>query len=434
MLMQKLGTCSWQDPRLYAAGIPESESHWVLLYSGMEGQGSGRYSILALKPDAQIAAEDFSEFATQLSNNQERWENAWFGYLGYELKNTLERLPVDDASPSGITLPALQMARFRLLLIFDHQTKTVSVYGSDASLENVVPKPASELPVAHVKVDAIQSNMTKTAYLEKVAAIKEALYRGDVYQANLTRKFYGDIAYNDAFALFCSLSELSPAPYSAYLKYDKQAVISSSPERFVEIGEDGLVDMRPIKGSAPRGKTPEEDAEIKSKLENSEKDRAENLMIVDLCRNDISRGCEAGSVRVENLYAVESYATVHHMASTIKGQKRKDTTSLELVKGCFPPGSMTGAPKIKAMELCSQLEWCQRGVYSGAIGWFGGDGSVDLSVVIRTLIVDGNRFEFQVGGAIVLDSDPVAEWQETLVKARGIGKMLGVAEALLAKL
>lgn len=157
-------------------------------------------------------------------------------------------------------------------------------------------------------------------------------------------------------------------------------------------------------------------------------------MIVDLMRNDLSRSCEIGTVRTESLFDISTYATVHHMASTVTGLRRSDVTPLELVAQCFPPGSMTGAPKIRAMELCSALEPRARGIYSGAIGWFGGDGSVDLSVVIRTLVVQGERFEFQVGGAIVHDSTPEGEWEETLVKARGISLALGIEEEKLRRL
>jgi anthranilate/para-aminobenzoate synthase component I len=219
---------------------------------------------------------------------------------------------------------------------------------------------------------------------------------------------------------------ISPAPYSAILKLDDKFIISSSPERFVHVSSDGKVDTRPIKGSAPRFEDAAKDTESKRQLQISEKDRAENLMIVDLSRNDISRHCEKGSVKVEGLFEVTSYATVHHMASTVKGRKKQESTTLDLIKGCFPPGSMTGAPKIKAMQLCSELENVKRGVYSGAIGWFGGDGSADLSVVIRTIIIDCDKFEFQVGGAIVADSIAEKEFEESILKAKAMAKALNI--------
>jgi anthranilate/para-aminobenzoate synthase component I len=203
---------------------------------------------------------------------------------------------------------------------------------------------------------------------------------------------------------------------------------------FLSLDTLGNVETRPIKGSAPRFEDKEKDQNSKNELQSSEKNRAENLMIVDLMRNDLSRNCVTGSVSVDSLFDVTTYATVHHMSSTIRGKKKPDIATLDLVKGCFPPGSMTGAPKIKAMELCSELEQQARGVYSGAIGWFSGDGACDFSVVIRTLIMQGRRFEFQVGGAIVSDSDPIEEWRETLTKARGIAKALDIPIEKLAQL
>jgi anthranilate/para-aminobenzoate synthase component I len=212
------------------------------------------------------------------------------------------------------------------------------------------------------------------------------------------------------------------------------SVLSSSPERFLNIDASGHMESRPIKGTAPRLVDPTQDAIIRKQLATSEKDRAENLMIVDLMRNDLARSAEPGSVEVERLFDVSSYATLHHMASTITGQKRADISTVEAVQYCFPPGSMTGAPKVRAMEWCLKHEAIRRGIYSGALGWFGGDGSCDLSVVIRTLIIEGSRFEFQVGGGIVADSSPEDEWRETMTKARGILRALGVDGTVLESL
>jgi anthranilate/para-aminobenzoate synthase component I len=204
------------------------------------------------------------------------------------------------------------------------------------------------------------------------------------------------------------------------------SILSSSPERFLTVDATGHMISSPIKGTAPRFTDPALDASSRTRLETSAKDRAENLMIVDLMRNDLSRSSKPGSVRVERLFEVSSYATLHHMASTITGQKRPDILTLDALHHCFPPGSMTGAPKIRAMQWCLEHERIRRGVYSGALGWFGGDGACDFSVVIRTLVTEGRRFEFQVGGGIVADSDPTEEWQETITKAQGICSALGV--------
>jgi para-aminobenzoate synthetase component 1 len=429
--MQLRKTINWQDPLSVACGISNQES-WALLYSGLNHGFTGHYSILALQADDTITASDFSKFAAALSSDKHKFDNAWFGYLGYGLKDSLEKLPID--SPYKMDMPDLYMLKYRLILLFDHVNKSVEIWSKDESDLQYLPQ-AQDINEAEISVSNLASNMSKSAYIQKVEIIKQAIARGDLYQANLTRKFFGNIKTSGTpFDIFCKLCRVSPAPYSVFMKLGDKFILSSSPERFLQVSNKGEVDTRPIKGSAPRFTNCDEDLKSKTALENSEKDRAENLMIVDLSRNDLSRGCVAGTVRTENLFEVTSYATVHHMASTVKGQKRPDVSTIKLVQGCFPPGSMTGAPKIKAMQLCTELEQLKRGVYAGAIGWFGGDGSCDLSVVIRTIIIDGDNFEFQVGGAIVSDSTPENEWKETLTKAKAIAMTLGIEADELAGL
>ncbi|MDE3038695.1 MAG: anthranilate synthase component I family protein, partial [Pseudomonadota bacterium] len=214
---------------------------------------------------------------------------------------------------------------------------------------------------------------------------------------------------------------------SAFLRLGGTSILSSSPELFLKIDAGGQMRARPIKGTAPRSDDPARDRQLRDALAASAKDRAENLMIADLMRNDFSRSCVPGSVGAESLFDVTSHATIHHLSSTITGKKHHGRSTIEAVKACFPPGSMTGAPKIRAMQLCSELERRERGVYSGAIGWFGGDGSCELSVVIRTLVLRDKRFEFQVGGGIVADSTPEGELQEMMDKSRGILAALGLS-------
>ena len=213
---------------------------------------------------------------------------------------------------------------------------------------------------------------------------------------------------------------MSPASYSAFMRLDDTYILSSSPELFLHADAAGHIHTRPIKGSAPRFQDEGQDRQSRDALTASAKDQAENLMIVDLMRNDLSRSCLPGSVRAEKLFEVTSHATIHHMSSMVTGIKRPECSTLDAVKACFPPGSMTGAPKIKAMDLCSRMEEIERGIYSGALGWFGGDGSCELSVVIRTLIMNGKNFEFQAGGGIVADSTPQGELDELIEKSRGI--------------
>lgn len=423
-------TLKWRSPLDYLHAAHASGSDYMLLYSGMRTRFTGRYSILALYPRQVIESEDFGAFAEVLSTDQPAFTNAWLGYLGYGLKNAVEKLAEDE--PSHIDLPNLRMTQYATVLVFDYEEETITVH-------RTADAPAIPSPVAPVEsgfhIASLASDFTKAEYLAHVETIREAIHQGQLYQANLTRKFHGTFTESPSpAAIFNELVNVSPAPYSALIRFGDTAIISSSPEQFLHLEADGCVETRPIKGSARRSEDPTEDARIRADLADSTKDRAENLMIVDLMRNDLARSCEVGSVKTAALYDITTYATVHHMSSTINAQRRADVSPLELVARCFPPGSMTGAPKISAMELCSALEPRGRGVYSGAIGWFGGDGSVDLNVVIRTLVVQGNRFEFQVGGAIVHDSTAEGEWEETLVKARGLAKALGIDEEYLRAL
>jgi anthranilate/para-aminobenzoate synthase component I len=222
----------------------------------------------------------------------------------------------------------------------------------------------------------------------------------------------------DPWLLYRALRRINPAPFACYLELPGVVVVGSSPERFLRVGADRRVESRPIKGTRPRGRQAAEDAANRAALERSAKDRAENLMIVDLVRNDLGRVCETGSVAVPELMALEEYASVFQMVSTVTGRLREDCDALDLVRATFPPGSMTGAPKIAAMRLLGRLEPVRRGVYSGAIGYLDVRGGADLSVVIRTLLLRGGRAYLHTGGAVVADSDPRDEWRETLDKAR----------------
>jgi para-aminobenzoate synthetase component I len=415
----------WHSPIDYARALNNQKEDFVFLYSSLNLDFSGRYSFLAFKPKEYIVADDWTKLEEALSSDESCYENSWFGYLGYGLKNSLEKLP-EDSEPF-IKTPRLLMACFNLLLVFDHLEETCFVWsGSSENLKNI-PMPVAEPKEQCVEVETISSNMNRLQYFENVEKVLEAIKRGDLSQANLTRKFFGAFKSKiNAFEIFAKICKVSPAPYSSFLRLKGYEIVSSSPERFLTLDNNSKAESRPIKGSAPRFSDIKKDEESLRQLANSSKDKAENLMIVDLMRNDFAKGSETGSVQVSDLFEITSYATVHHMSSTVTAEKKAAVSSLEFVKNSFPPGSMTGTPKIKAMEICSQLERQERGVYSGAIGWFGGDGSVDLSVVIRTLIIQGNKFEFQVGGAIIADSTPENEWQETLVKAKGICLALGL--------
>lgn len=436
--MQRRLIKEWHSPLAYAAGIDSGESHWALLYSGLQRPYSGRYSILALGIRDEIKSDNWDYLAANLSADLQTYDNCWFGYLGYGLKNSLEKLPADisdEADSIASTLPDMWMLRFGLIMRFDHVNRLIEVFYEDEMALALMPSPRPLPSSSPPMVRELFSPISRAEYLANVETTLDAIKDGQLYQANITRKFSG-ICANDinAYDLFLRLTEISPAPYSAFLKFDDYRLLSSSPEQFLCIDAKGNMTSRPIKGTAARYPDPKRDDASYKELADSIKDRAENLMIVDLMRNDFARACISGSVRVEELFAIHSYATIHHMVSTIIGRKRPDITSLAAVQGCFPPGSMTGAPKIAAMKHCSALEKLKRGPYGGAIGYFGGDGSLDFSVVIRTMIMRGQNFEFQVGGGIVHDSTPVGEWDETIAKARGIARALGLEESRLREI
>lgn len=413
----------WLDPLAVAQHFCAHEQSYALLHSSRADEKYATQSILAFEPLEQISGEDYSVLTAHLRADAPRWEHAWFGYLGYELKHTTERLSA--TAPSFIETPRLLLTRYAQVLVFDHTNRHISLHSADDTILNAWPEKTELTFNDACKVADIRSNMSKDEYLLHVQAMLEDIHAGKYYQANMTRKFMGELAETaNPLTLFSSLCELSPAPFSALIVTPECAIISSSPERFIKV-DGGRICSEPIKGSAPRGKSAEADARMLETLKASRKDHAENLMIVDLIRHDLSRVCESGSVETPEISALHSFANVHHLISRIEGTLKKDMGMADVLATTFPPGSMTGAPKIAAMEACAAHEGMDRGVYSGALGWFGGDGSCDLSVVIRTLITQGKRFEFQVGGGIVADSKPEAEWLETLAKASALCKLLG---------
>ncbi len=279
-----------------------------------------------------------------------------------------------------------------------------------------------------VRAEGPRSVLDAAAHAERVRRAQHRIAEGDAYQVCLTHRV--EAAHpGDATALYHRLRAANPAPFGALLRLPGIAVLSSSPERLLELDAEGRVESRPIKGTRPRGRTPEQDEALARELAASEKDRAENLMIVDLVRNDLGRVCETGSVHVPELMAIERYARVLQMVSTVRGRLRGDRDVFDLVRALFPAGSMTGAPKIAAMRILEALEPVPRGVYSGALGYFDLRGGASLSVVIRTLVLREGRARLGVGGGIVADSRPEAEWQESWDKAAALLEALGVEPA-----
>ncbi|MGH0037275.1 MAG: aminodeoxychorismate synthase component I [Myxococcota bacterium] len=364
------------------------------------------------------------------------------GYLGYELGEWTQPVRLHARDDRG--LPDCAWLFGDYLLAFDHATGRSCAlglgFGADAEEARRRAGAAADrtatrfrdLPAAAAGKDLpqrrarlvddqwpaqLQAQLDRAAHAKAVQEILEAVAAGNVYQANLTHCFEAPFR-GDVRALYDDLRSLSPAPFAAFLGLPEVSVLSSSPERFLELDRRGRAECRPIKGTRARGATAEEDERLRAALAGSAKDRAENLMIVDLVRNDLGRVCDPGSVEVPELMAIESYASVFQMVSTVRGRLRGDRDAVDLVRATFPPGSMTGAPKIAAMRIIDRLEPVRRGIYSGAIGYLDARGGLDLSVAIRTLTVAGGRAHVHVGGGIVADSDPDLEWRETLDKAR----------------
>jgi para-aminobenzoate synthetase len=265
--------------------------------------------------------------------------------------------------------------------------------------------------------EALRLARPRERYLEEIEECKRLLAEGETYEICLTNRVDADPG-SDPLTLYRALREVNPAPFSSFVRFGETAVLSSSPERFLRVGRDGWVEAKPIKGTSRRGAEPAEDVRLAKRLRGDEKNCAENLMIADLLRNDLGSVCAAGTVHVPALMQVESYETVHQLVTTVRGLLREELGPLDCVRACFPPGSMTGAPKLRTMRILDRLEGEARGVYSGAIGYFARGGGCDLSVAIRTIVIDGESASVGAGGAIVMQSDPEDEYEEMLLKAK----------------
>jgi para-aminobenzoate synthetase component 1 len=367
------------------------------------------------------------------------------GYLSYDLCHFIEHLP--NRTMDDLQLPECYLGFYDRVLAFDNllgrayivstgfpeQRKTERLERAQQRLaelrerladpSTILEPPASIAPTTW-KVP-LRSNFTQKGYIEAVEKARQYIIAGDIFEVNLSQRFETELAISP-YELYRRLRYLNPAPFACYLGFDGVQVVGASPERFLRTRGD-WVETRPIKGTRPRGRTPEEDRALVEELVNSVKDQAENIMIVDLERNDLGRVCRYGTVRVTELTILETYPTVFHLTSTVEGRLIEGKNCIDLLRATFPGGSITGAPKIRAMEIIDELEPTKRSVYTGSIGYLGFNGDIDLNIVIRTFLVKENRAYFQVGGAVVYDSNPEAEYQETLDKARALIASLDIA-------
>lgn len=353
------------------------------------------------------------------------------GYWGYDLRYHVERLP--SLGQDDPPLPRLWLGLYDCCYAHDHLHNQGYLVAAHLPLADGGPAPDRRLrelrqaltqPVdpkllrqqTEFTAGEVVSNFTREEYLNACRRILDYIAAGDCYQVNLSQRFSAPYE-GSPWALYRRLRQASPAPYAAFLETDEATICSISPERFLRItGRE--IESRPIKGTRPRGASPEEDARLAAELLSSEKDRAELVMIVDLVRNDLGRVCEYGSVHVPEPWRLESHPQVHHLVATVRGRLRKDAGPVDALRASFPGGSITGAPKVRAMEIIEELEPHHRGVYTGNIGYISLDGQADWNIAIRTAVVTGGRAYYQAGGGIVADSQPEAEYEETLDKAR----------------
>ena len=443
--------------------LKENGKYPFFLDSGMDEKKLGRYSFMGVNPflmikstDNEINLEEDGKIekiiGSPLEILQERLDlykveqekipfiGGGVGYFSYELAHQFEELP--NTVKKDVDIPEMVMGFYDGIIIIDHKEdrKYISAIGFKEEKEVIIEKIKLKIEkekyakVIHetpkeqeqlvIKERKFTSNMSQEYYLESIQKLKDYIYSGDIYQVNFTQRFSCEFL-EGSMKLYKNLREINPAPFATYFDFGEGEIISSSPERFVKL-TDGIIETRPMKGTRPRGKTLEEDERLKQELVNSEKDRAELLMIVDLMRNDISRVAETGSVEVTELFHLEEYATVLQMVATVKGKLKKGLAATDIIKETFPGGSITGAPKIRAMEIIDELEVTTRNVYTGSIGYIGFDGDMDLNIAIRTIVLKDQSAYFQVGGGIVWDSDPYEEYEESLVKGRALKRALNM--------
>ncbi len=453
------------------------EINSFFLDSGMDPQRLGRYSFIGTDPFLVMSSRGNQVMLIKQGKTESKEDNPFdilgklldtyrldslpspipfwggaVGYLSYDLCHFIERLPttaIDD-----LQLPESYFGFYDTVVVFDNlENKTYIASTGFPELTESQRLRRARLRLDEMKsrlsstisntpeVDSentgktteavLKSNFTPEGYMEAVNKVREYVAAGDVFQVNISQRFETDLTVTP-YELYRRLRQLNPAPFASYLNFDGTTIVSASPERFLRVDGD-WVETRPIKGTRPRGKDTTEDAMLAQELLDSIKDRAENVMIVDLERNDLGRVCQYGTVKVTELAILETFPTVFHLTSTVIGKLCPDKNRIDLLKASFPGGSITGAPKVRAMEIIDELEPTRRSVYTGAIGYLGFGRNLDLNIVIRTFIIKNNKANFQVGGGIIYDSDAEAEYQETLDKAKALIQALRLAPRLAVK-
>ena len=446
----------------------------------LDSCGLGRYSFAGAEPFLVIKAQDdrveitegskisitsdnffsllnsiMNDFKLTRKPSPIPFQSGAVGYLGYDLKNQTEKLP-----RKGLTEPIVPdciLGFYDTIFAYDHKTGKGYILSSGLpekegikrrlrskerigqfiekigakGTENLTPSPLPSPPMVEGWVKGISgvnstSNFTKEGYIDAIRRIQDYIAAGDIYQANLSQRLNMGFT-GDPLALYEIIRKINPVPFGAFLNYGDFQIMSNSPERLLKI-HNGIAETSPIKGTRPRGRGHKEDRNLIKELKTNAKELSEHIMIVDLERNDLGRFCDLGSIKVKPLQKICTYPTLHHMVSTVKGKVRDGMETADCIKAFFPGGSVTGAPKIRAMEIIDELEPTSRGIYTGAIGYIDFSGNMDLSMTIRTAILKDKKLYLHVGGGIVADSNPEEEYDETLLKARVFLKAMEVSK------
>lgn len=436
----------------------------VFLDSGKDINGMGRYSFMARDPFLVFSTKGqtihieekgggrtfegnpFAELKRLLALYKTKkvaglppLTGGIIGYFAYDMGCLLETIP--NISSDDLNNPDCMLGFYDAVLIFDHHTSKayIAANGFPEKDEQLRQKRAESrideltalvvqakpllAPKPQVPEGEYQSNFTREGHCAMVQKGIDYIAAGDIFQVNLTQRFNAKVTV-PPYELYRYLRHINPAPFASYLNFGEVIVASASPERYMLV-TDNMVETRPIKGTRPRGNDPESDRLLREELLASEKDRAELVMIIDLERNDLGRVCEFGSVRVPDLIRLEEYATVFHLVSTVVGKLSEGKNVIDLITASFPGGSITGAPKVRAMEIIDELEQVRRNIYTGSIGYIDFNGDADLNIVIRTFVIKGDQAYYQVGGGIIADSVPELEYEESLDKARALMRALG---------
>lgn len=426
----------------------KNQTDTILLDSSKEDKNLSKYSFIGVNPFLKFEVKNentyingnivegdpfkileklVNEYRYDIEDNIPLLSGA-MGYISYDTGRLLEELP--NTAKEDFSIPDMRFVFYKNIIIFDLINNKKYITDLDGNIENIhiLLKVIDSGEKIHDEIvrekseNNFYSNFIKEDYKKAVTRLKEYIVSGDVYIANMTQRFW---CYNEenSFNIYKKLRSINKAPFSAYLNFEDFQIISSSPERFVQVFNN-KAHTRPIKGTRPRGNNVEEDEKNKLELIDSEKDKAELLMVVDLERNDFSKVCKPHTVKVTENFKLEEYATVFHLVSTVEGELKDNVSSVRCIKECFPGGSITGTPKIRAMEIIEELEGIKRNIYTGSIGYFDFRGNCDFNIVIRTIIKKNNKAYFGVGGGITYDSIEEDEYSETLDKAQALMRVL----------